>query len=90
MPQPPNVGLLTRYVLENPYPLGAGLLVIALVVGWLGLRDGRSDRMIIAVASVLLAAGVIAAGLLVVTSGEHGRRVTRDLVEAAVTEDLVA
>jgi hypothetical protein len=89
MPQPPDVGLFTRYVLENPYPLGLGLLVIAIIVGWLGLRDGRSDRMIAAALGLLLAAGVLVTGLLVATSGEQGRRVTRRLVEAALGKDLV-
>jgi hypothetical protein len=89
MPQPPDVGLFTRYVLENPYPLGVGLLVIAIILGWLGLRDGRSDRMIAAVAGLVLAAAVLVAGLVVVTSGEHGRRLTRRLVETALSKDLV-
>jgi hypothetical protein len=90
MPQPPDVGLFTRYVLENPYALGIGLLVVALIVGWLGLRDGRRDRMVAALVSLLLAAGVLIAGLTIVTSGEHGRRVTRSLVEAVTAKDLVA
>ena len=89
MPPPPDVGLFTRYVLENPYPLGVGLLVVALIVGWLGLRDGRSDRIAISMVSLLLAAGVLAAGLLVATSGERARRVARQLVDAAVSKDLV-
>ena len=89
MPQPPDVGLLTRYVLENPYPLGLGLFIIAVIAGWLGLRDGRADRMWIALAALVLAAAVLATGLFVVTSGERARRVTRDLVEAVVTKDLV-
>mgnify|MGYP006282565817 CR=1 FL=1 len=90
MPEPPDVGFVTRYVLENPWPLGGGLLLIGLVIGYLGLRDGRSDRMGVSLIAFLLGGAVIAASYAVTTAGEHGKAVTRDFVEAVADEDLVA
>ncbi|MHC5003323.1 MAG: Cif family virulence factor [Planctomycetota bacterium] len=89
MPDPPQVGLLTRYLLENPYPLGGVLLLVAIVAAWTGLRDGLRGRLGVAALLGLLAAAVLIVGTLVVTAGEHGERVTRDFVDAVVAEDLV-
>jgi hypothetical protein len=89
MPDPPSVDLWTRYVLENPYPLGIGLAALGAVMFWLGLRDGRVDRMRIAVAPVLLGAAVLVTGLVVVTAGERARGVVTRFVDAVVQEDLV-
>jgi hypothetical protein len=89
MPEPPTVDLWTRYVLENPYPLGIGLLALGAVIFWLGLRDGRADRMRIAIIPVLLGAAALVTGIVVVTSGEHARSVVRRFVDAVVEEDLV-
>jgi ketosteroid isomerase-like protein len=90
MPDPPPESLLTRYVLENPYPVGVGLLLVGLLIGWVGLRDGRAERLRLALLPLALGAGVLVAGLTVVTSGERARRVVRDLVAAVAEEDLVA
>ena len=90
MPQPPDVSLVTRFIFENPYPLGGVLLVVGVILGWLGLRDGRTDRLRLAVVPIVLGLAILAAGLLVITSGERARRVTRQLVEAAIAGDLVA
>ena len=89
MPDPPAASLLTRYLLENPYPLGGLLVAIGLVIAWLGLRDGRLDRVRLGLVPVAIGALVIGAGVAVVTAGERARIVVRDLVEAVVTNDLV-
>jgi hypothetical protein len=90
MPEPPSVDLWTRSVLENPYPLGIGLLALGAVIFWLGLRDGRADRMRIAVVPVLLGAATLVTGTVVVTAGEHARTVVSRFVDAVVEEDLLA
>ena len=89
MPDPPHVGLFTRYVLENPYPAAGLLLALAIVMGWTALRDGRLDRLKAAVIPGLIGIAVPAAGLLVTTAGEHGKMITRQFVEAVVEEDVV-
>ncbi len=88
MPDPPPVGLFTRYVLENPYP--AGLLMLALAVGlaWTALRtDGRRN---LAGAGVLAALGalVLLVGAVVVTPGEAARRVVLAVVKAAEAAEI--
>ncbi len=88
MPDPPHVGLLTRYVLENPWPLGLGLLLIAIVAGFTGLREGLAGRIRLAGLIALAGAAVLAIGAAVTTSGEHARRITRELVDAAVQGDV--
>jgi len=90
MPDPPPVGLWTRFVLENPYPLGGGLLVIGVVLAWVGLREGQGQRIRIAALPLLLGAAVLLLGWQVRTSGERARAVTRELVDAVVDGDLVA
>ena len=89
MPAPPPVGLFTRYVLENPYPLGLVLLAIAVALAASGLRQGRVDRLRWSLLPLALAAGVLLAGLLVATSAERAKVATRRLVDAVVGEDLV-
>ena len=89
MPDPPSVGLMTRFLLENPYPVGLVLLAVAGGLLWTGLREGRRDRMVVGLIGLVLAASVLAVGAIVVTSGERARRVTIELVEAAVAADVV-
>ena len=89
MPDPPAVNLLTRHVLENPWPLGGILLVAALIVGWIGLREGQAGRLRVAGGLAVAGLIVLAVGHLVVTPGEHGRRATRAFVEAVTAADLV-
>ena len=89
MPDPPDESLLTRHVLENPWPLGMGLLLVAVVIGWTSLRRGRLDRLRLAAVPLILGMLVLAMGAAVVTAGEHGRRLVRDLSDRLVTEDLV-
>ena len=90
MPDPPSVGLLTRFLFENPYPVGLVLLAVAGGLLWTGLREGRRERLTIAVIGIALGAAVLTIGAVVVTSGERSRKVTIELVEAAVAADVVA
>jgi len=89
MPDPPPVGLLTRFILENPWPMGIALLVIAILLIWRGMYDGRWRRVGIGLGLGGLGLVVLAIGWFVDTAGEHGRQVTREFVEAVVAEDLV-
>jgi hypothetical protein len=86
-PDPPQAGLWTRYVLENPWPVSIVLLAAGLIAAWLGLRDGRRDRIQLAAAAAGLAILIASIGSLVTTSGEHGRHITRRLVEAVIAGD---
>ncbi len=90
MPQPPQVGLITRYVLENPYPLALVLLALAGGLAWTAVRNERRDRLRAGGALAILGVAVLLLGAVVVTSGEHARRITRALVEAAVAADVSA
>ncbi len=89
MPDPPSVGLVTRFLLENPYPVGLVVLAVAGGLLWTGLREGRRERMLVGLIGIVLAAAVLTIGAVVVTSGERARRVTIALVEAAVTANVV-
>ena len=89
MPDPPSVGLVTRFLLENPYPVGLVLLAVAVGLLWTGLREGRRERMVVGLIGIVLAAAVLTIGAMVVTSGERARRVTIELVEAAVAADVI-
>jgi hypothetical protein len=90
MPEPPPVGLFTRYVLENPYPLAGALVALALALAWIGLREGVYGRTKLRAAGVsaVLAAAVLITGILVITPGEHGVEVTRRLVSHAVNAEV--
>jgi len=88
MPDPPSVGLFTRYVLENPYPLGIGLVLLAAVLTWLALRAGRMNRLVTPAVVAAAGAAVLAIGLTVTTAGEHGERVTGQLVQAVEDNDM--
>ena len=89
MPDPPSVGLLTRFIFENPYPLGLVLIAVAGGLMWTALREGRRERLTIGSIGIGLGAIVLTIGALVVTSGERARKVTIQLVDAAVEPDIV-
>ena len=89
MPDPPSVGLVTRFLLENPYPVGLVVLAVAGGLLWTGLREGRRERMLVGLIGITVAAAVLTIGAVVVTSGERARKVTIELVEAAVAADVV-
>jgi hypothetical protein len=82
-------GPFTRHVLENPYPLGIGLILIGLVLGWLALREGRANRLVHAVVPLGLGLVALGIGAAVVTPGERGRAATLELVDRVVSEDVV-
>ena len=88
MPEPPRVGLFTRYVLENPYPLGVLLLALAAGFAWTALRSDRPQRLRTAGILGVVGAAVLLTGTWVATAGEHARRVTLAVVEAAVAADV--
>jgi ketosteroid isomerase-like protein len=90
MPTPPDVGVLTRFVLENPWPLAGLLLVVAVVLAWTGLREGATGRLKAALVPALAGAAALAAGTLVTTSGERATAVVRGFVTAVEETDLVA
>lgn len=86
----PETGFLTRYLLENPWPLGALLAVAAIILGKVAMD--RDDRRLLAAAGgcVAAAAALFLVAWLVTTPGEHAKRVTRELVAAAEAGDLAA
>ncbi len=81
-------GVLTRYVLENPYPLGVLLLALALGLLWTAVRGEQRQRL--PLAGGLAGAGVVVllVGTFVITSGERAAALTLTLVDAAVTADI--
>jgi hypothetical protein len=87
MPDPPHVGLITRYLFESPY-LPAGLLALAaVVVGWTSFREGRIRGQQVAVALGVLAVTIVITSVAVTTSGEHARRVTLAFVDSVIGGD---
>lgn len=84
MPEPPDVSVFTRYVLENPWPLGLAFLLLASWFGWSGIREGLGQRLRAAGILAALGAAVFITGWIVVTAGEHAKMVTRQLVDAVV------
>jgi hypothetical protein len=87
MPPPPPVGFFTRYVLENPWPLGIVLFAVAVIAGWRAMRGG-SGRLGAAGVVAALGVAVLIAGAAVVTSGERARQVVLQVVDAAVAGDV--
>src|SRR4051812_34787296 len=90
MPEPPHVSIITRYLFENPWPIAIALVLVGLIAGWTGMRDGIINRMRLAAAMIGLALLAIFAGYMVTTPGEHGRIVTESLVKAFVVGDVVS
>jgi hypothetical protein len=90
MPPAPEGNIITRYILENPWPLGMILLAVAGVLAWKGFREGMATRLRVAAALAAAGAVVLVTGIMVVTSGEHAVQTTRALIESVVREDLVA
>ncbi len=90
MPEPPDVGWLTRHLFENPYPVALAALAIAAGLAWIGLRDARRDRLVAAAVLAALGGSALLTGALVTTAGERARVVAQDLVAAAVDGDIPA
>ena len=92
MPPEAGTGTFTRWILENPWPLSIGLLLLAAAILVHAIR--RDDRRPVgfAVGVLLLAIGFLTTGLLVETRGESAVKATRNLVAAAVDgriEDMI-
>ena len=85
---PVNVDLITRYVLENPFPFSLVLLVLAAGLARSGLRTGRRSHLVAAAAAAAVGAAVVLAGTTIETAGEHARRVVVAAVDAAVRADV--
>lgn len=88
MPDLQRVDLLTRFIFENPYPLGLLLLALGAGLSWTVLRGGDRRRLRVGVGLVAAGGVVLLIGQVVVTSGERARGVVLDLVEAAVAADV--
>jgi len=86
----PETSIFTRFLLENPWPIGIAFAVAAIVFVKLALD--RDDRRLLAGAlgCVVAAAAVFFVSWLVTTPGEHARRITRGIVAAAEAGDLNA
>ncbi len=80
--------LITRYVLENPFPLGLLLLALGAGLARSGLRTGRRPRLVTAAVAAAMGAAVLVAGTTIETAGEHARRVVVEAVDAAVAADV--
>lgn len=89
MPSPPDVNIFTRYLLENPWPLGIGLVLASCWLIWVGTRDGVIKNVGIGLVLAACGAIILVIGWFVVTSGEHARIVTRSLVNAVAADDTV-
>lgn len=87
MPDPPATGLLTRYVLENPWPLTLALVIAAVAVGYSALVQGHLKRLPAALLLMAASIGISLSGLLIHTSGEQAERVTRQFVDAVAEGD---
>jgi len=84
----PTTGLLTRFLLENPWPLCIMLLLAAIVLAKFAL-DRADQRMLLgSLGCVLASAAVFVTAWIVVTPGEHARRVVRTFVDAAEAGDM--
>lgn len=88
MSEQPSHGLFTHYVLENPWPLGIGLILLALIIAWFALQRGNKSGLGVAAIAGVIGIIVLALGAAVTTAGEHGERVTKELVDAVVANDL--
>ncbi len=88
MPDPPNGSLITVYVLENPYPVSVLCLALAVILGWSGLYRDRLKWLPVALLLGLVGLGVLATGWLVMTAGEHSRRLTQSFVDEVVATDV--
>jgi hypothetical protein len=80
--------MFTRYVLENPWPLGIALLAAAVILAWTALRRESTARLRVAGLLALTGGAALFTGAAVVTPGEHARRVVLDVVAAAVAGDV--
>jgi hypothetical protein len=89
----PQGTLFTRYVLENPWPAGIGLVFLGVALLFIAIqRDDR--RMFLAAVSAIAVAGIVLlTGFFFETTAESAANATRELVKAAEegrTHDIIA
>lgn len=89
MPDPPNVGLFMRFILENPYPIAVVAIVVGAGLLISGLREGLRNRQRIGILGISVAIAVLIIAWSVTTSGEHAKALTRSLVEATIQADAI-
>lgn len=79
----PQSSLLSRYLLENPWPLGVGLALIGVVCIYLALT--RDDRRLLQKGAITFAVGglILAIGSFVQTNAESAAHATRQFVNSA-------
>lgn len=87
---PTLAGLLSRYVLENPWPLAILLGLIGAGLGWKWLREGERAYRDVAAGCLAAAAIVLGLGLAITTSAERAKVVVRDFVAHAEAGDIDA
>lgn len=87
-PDPPPVSFFTQRVLEGPWPLAIFLLLVALIITWVTISRRERRGLFVAGACAALAVAAVATGTLVETSGEHGERTARQIVEAATATPM--
>jgi hypothetical protein len=88
LPSPTLAGLISRYVLENPWPLAILLGLIGAGLAWKWLREGERAYRDVA-AGCLVAGGVILGlGLAITTSAERAKVVVRAFVTHAESGDI--
>ncbi|MFO0827424.1 MAG: hypothetical protein U0572_04670 [Phycisphaerales bacterium] len=76
-------GLIDRYVLENPWPLGVVLAIAAAGFAWKALSSGERKARRIALACAVASAAVFIVGASVTTAAERAEAVVRELVARA-------
>ena len=76
-------GLLTRYVLENPWPLVIILLIGAVISAWLAIQRDNTKMLGIPLAFGAVAGLVLLIASLATTPAEQAKAATRDFVRAA-------
>ena len=76
-------GLLTRYVVENPWPLTILLLVAAIATAYTAVQRDNSKLLLIPLGIGAVAGLVLLIASLVSTPGEQAMASTREFVRAA-------
>ena len=85
---PVLAGILSRYVLENPWPLAGLCLLVGSILAWKALREGHRPTLNVGAAIVAMGVVVIGLGASITTSAERAREVVANLVSRAETGDI--
>jgi hypothetical protein len=88
MNEPPQDAIITRYFLENPWPLAIFLILAAFALLLVWNNRGEHRWGLISGACCLLAGLVFLLASLVTTSGEHARLLVKGMVQDAETSDV--